>query len=123
MEKESRGRNVYGNDAGGTFAGAPFGVTKYNWEVFRWLVVDKGERSNGVGPCQLTYKGFFTDMERQGLKPYDVYDNMLYGFRLLRKYKDEGGSWQNAGTKYNGSSAYGKDCAGLVEKWRLRING
>ena len=122
MEKESRGRNVYGNDSGGTFAGAPFGVNKYNWEVFRWLVIVKGERSNGVGPCQLTYKGFFTDMESKGLKPYDVYDNMLYGFRLLRGYKNEHGSWAGAGTAYNGSSTYGREFADLVEKWRARIN-
>lgn len=121
MEKESHGRNVYGNDSGGTFAGAPFGVNKYNWVVFRWLVITKGHQSNGVGPAQLTYKGFFTDMESKGLKPYDVHDNMLYGFRLLKKYKRDKGSWQAAGTAYNGSSTYGRDLAALIEKWRARI--
>lgn len=121
MEKESHGRNVYGNDSGGTFAGAPFGVNKYNWQVFRWLVVSKGHRSNGVGPAQLTYKGFFTDMESKGLKPWDPHDNMLYGFRLLKKYKNEKGSWTAAGTAYNGSASYGRELADLVEKWRERI--
>lgn len=123
MEKESHGRNVFGNDAGGTFAGAPFGVNKYTWTVFRWLVLDRGGRSNGVGPSQLTYKGFFTDMESKGLKPYDVHDNMLYGFRLLKGYKDAKGSWAGAGTAYNGSSSYGQELDGLVEKWRQRVQG
>lgn len=121
MEKESHGRNVYGNDSGGTFAGAPFGVTKYNWEVFRWLVIAKDQRSNGVGPCQLTYKGFFTDMESKGLKPYDPHDNMLYGFRLLKSYKDKHGTWQEAGASYNGSASYGRAFAALVEQWKDRI--
>lgn len=123
MEKESRGRNVYGNDSGGTFAGAPFGVNKYNWVVFRWLVITKGARSNGVGPAQLTYKGFFTDMEAQGLKPWEPHDNMLYGFRLLKKYKNERGTWEGAGTAYNGSSTYGREFADIVEKWRRRVQG
>ena len=122
MEKESHGRNVYGRDAGGTFSGAPFKVNRANWVVFRWLVFSRGHRSNGVGPAQLTYPGFFTDMERKGLKPWNAEDNMFYGFQILRGYKDEYGTWERAGEAYNGSSAYGKDFAAVVEKWRRRIN-
>lgn len=125
LEKESMGRNVYGHDAGGALSGFPEEVNLYNFDVFEWLVFKKGQTSNGVGPMQLTFKGFFTDMKKQGLKPYDVHDNMLYGARLWLSYyrsaRDAGYSRDNAikkaGTKYNGSTAYGVALLLLMDKW------
>src|SRR5829696_7222924 len=60
--KESKGRNVYGNDAGGALSGYPYGVNVHNYRVFRWLVFDKKQTSNGCGNAQITYRGFFPDM-------------------------------------------------------------
>ena len=60
-------RNVYGNDVGGTFRGFKDPVTECNWRAFRHEVITNGRTSNGVGPSQLTFKGFFTDMESKGL--------------------------------------------------------
>lgn len=125
LEKESGGRNIYGHDSGGALSGFPKEVNQGNYEVFRWLVLTKGQNSNGVGPMQLTFKGFFTDMERGYLKPWDVHDNMFYGARLWRNYyrtyRDEGLSRDEsivkAGTDYNGSAAYGERLLILMDKW------
>jgi len=90
LEKETGTcRNVYGHDVGGALSGFPNPVTKDNYEVFKWLVFTKGQRSNGVGPSQLTFKGFFTDMESKGLKPYDMHDNIAYGVKLIQQYYRE----------------------------------
>jgi len=121
LEKESGGKNVYGHDKGGALAGFPGVVNAGNFEVFRWLVFDKGQTSNGVGPCQITFKGFFVDMESQGLKPWSPHDNMLYGFRLLKRHYDAGGSWVAAGTAYNGARSYGVDLDRKVTEWKKRL--
>lgn len=122
MEKESWGANVFGHDAGGAMSGAGE-VTLEKWREFRHLVVDLGHTSNGVGPSQITYSGFFPAMEHLGLKPYDVHDNMLYGLRLIRGYwLTHGHSWTAAGTAYNGALVYGQDLKVKVAQWHLRLN-
>ena len=129
LEKESGGRNVYGHDAGGALSGFPKPVNQHNYAVFRWLVFDKGQTSNGVGPMQLTYKGFFTDMENDGLKPWDVHDNMLYGGKLWTGYYraaraaglNVSEAIVKAGTRYNGSAAYGDRLLVIMDKWRDRV--
>jgi len=125
LEKESGGRNVYGHDVGGTLSGFPRGVSKDNYEVFYWLVITKAGRSNGVGPMQLTFKGFHTDMISKGLKPYDPYDNITYGAKLWRDYyrlyrtqgfsRDQ--SIKMAGERYNGAAEYGERLLVIMDKW------
>lgn len=132
LEKESGGKNEYGrSDApDAALSGFPKPVNKGNWEVFRWMVFDKGQTSNGVGPCQITYTGFFTEMEQAGLKPYDAHDNMLFGFKRLKGFHDQYRSWEKAGGEYNGGPAwehapdavaYGKDLAAKVAIWKQRF--
>jgi len=130
LEKETATcRNVYGHDAGGALSGFPGVVNKDNFAVFHWLVFDKGQTSNGVGPAQLTYKGFFTDMESKGLKPYDMHDNISYGITLIQSYyragrkagKSVDESLRYAGTKYNGSPAYGDRYLTIALKWKARV--
>lgn len=121
MEKESMGRNVYGHDAGGALSGFEQPVTRRNFEVFEWLVFDKGQTSNGVGPCQITWKGYFGAMRDAGLKAWDVHDNMLFGLRLLWHYYEASESWAVAGQRYNGAAAYGRDLAVKVLEWRKRL--
>lgn len=120
-EKESGGRNIYGNDQGGALAGFGKPVTEDNYAVFEWLVFTKGMQSNGVGPSQLTYKGFLTDMKAKGLRPWDVADNMRYGLERLWGYYGSTGSWRDAGTQYNGAYAYGVDLDAKVKQWRARF--
>lgn len=130
LEKETGTcRNVYGHDVGGALSGFPKTVNRGNYEVFRWLVFDKGQRSNGVGPSQLTFKGFFADMEQKGLKPWDMHDNIAYGVKLIQSYYQQGrdqGKTVNealryAGTRYNGASAYGDSYLQVALKWKGRV--
>lgn len=137
MSKESGGHNVYGHDRGGVFstsdgpvviAGVTYHrytdieVTALNYALFQWKVA-AGARSNGVGPAQITWPGFFPDMLEQRLKPWRVQDNMTYGLGLLALYKaKEGATWEDAGTAYNGSRDYGVDFHRLCRIWRTRLN-
>jgi hypothetical protein len=130
LEKETGTcRNVYGHDAGGALSGFPRLVNEGNFQVFYWLVFTKGQASNGVGPSQLTFKGFFTDMQAKGLKPWDMHDNIAYGIKLIQDYyragRDQGKSvaesLRYAGTKYNGASAYGDSFLAIALKWKERV--
>lgn len=130
LEKETATcRNVYGHDSGGALSGFPGLVNKDNYAVFRWLIFTKGQTSNGVGPSQLTFKGFFTDMEAKGLKPYDMHDNISYGIKLIQSYyragrnagKSVDEALRYAGTKYNGASAYGDRFLVIAQKWKTRV--
>lgn len=131
--KESGGRNVYGHDAGGALSGFPNNVTRDNFLVFRWLVIEKGALSNGVGPSQITYAGslkngrrdggYFREMESQGLDPWDVHDNMLKGLMILKgHYLRSGKSWRAAGTAYNGRTEYGIDLEKRIADWKSYLS-
>lgn len=124
FEKESGGRNLWGNDVGGMFADLPndWLVTKGAFEIFEFYVVTKQQTSNGVGPAQITWRGFFPDMRAKGLKPWVPHDNMLYGLQLIHDYKNvKGATWEDAGTKYNGARSYGEDFAEKVAEWKNRL--
>jgi hypothetical protein len=131
LEKESGGKNVWGNDAGGTFSGLRDLITESSWRAFRHEILVRGMRSNGCGPLQLTYKPFFTQMEKAGLKPWVIRDNMLFGFRLFLGYfkaqRAEGWSMKSSiirsGYTYNtggpvGGNGYGERLFELTVKWR-----
>jgi hypothetical protein len=123
MERESGGRNTYGADKNGMAEGFPDEVNEANYRLFIWMVAKKGRQSNGVGPSQITYRGFFPQMVAQGLKPWDPYDNMVFGMRLLAGYFKASDSWQKAGKKYNGSSAYGRGLVKQIAAWHARVGG
>lgn len=117
LEKESGGRNIFGHDPT-IFAGAGR-VTKRKYLEYR-AMRDRTGKSQGVGPCQLTWRGFQNKADALGGCWIPKY-NMQVGFGLLKEYHDTTGSWQAAGTKYNGSPEYGRDFATRVEKWRKRF--
>lgn len=131
LDKETDGRNIYGHDQGGAFSdptGANIEVTEANYAQFRDLVLVQHKTSNGVGPMQLTYPGFFTDMEKQGLKPWVPYDNILYGARLLGSYytaaageKTLAARVAKVGTRYNGNASYGDDLVKVALQWAVRL--
>jgi hypothetical protein len=123
IEKESMGRNVYGHDVGGVFSDLPatFEVNEGNFQIFEYYVVAKGHTSNGVGPCQITYRGFFPQMREERLCAWVPRDNMLFGMRLIKSLKTTYGSWEAAGTHYNGSATYGADFAKKIAEWKGRF--
>lgn len=118
IEMESGGRNVFGSDTGGMFKGQ--GVTQAKFEMMERNVA-AGGRSNGVGPTQITWKGFFPDARRRGLKLWEPYDNMLYGFDLANGYWKKYGNWVTVGTRYNGGADYGRRFAVKVKEWETRL--
>jgi hypothetical protein len=116
------GKNVYGHDVGGALSGFPGTVNRGNWEVFRWMVITQGLPSNGVGPAQITARSLLLDMEKRGLRPWVVEDNMRYGLELLwGYYQARRQSWVKAGTAYNGAVSYGQDLSKKVSAWRRRL--
>lgn len=124
IEKESGGKNIFGHDAGGAFHGGGT-VTEAKYKDFI-KQVRGGKTSNGVGPAQITWPGFFTEMEKQGLKPWVPYDNMKYGFSLMVDYlggKTTDAALRNAGKRYNGNGSYGDHLVEVVKKWRGRLSG
>jgi hypothetical protein len=137
LDKESKGKNIYGHDKGGVFnVAGEKQVTEGNFKEFYRRVVVNGETSNGVGPAQLTYRGFFPQMREQGLKAEVPYDNMLFGARLLNSYLARArrlhpgdvfrwaGTWYNAGPNATRlKQPYADDLAGLVSTWNGRVGG
>lgn len=138
VDKESKGANVFGHDVGGALSGYNGEVDESNYRVFLWLVGDSQHdqddrpvklNSNGIGPLQLTYPGFFTDMEAKGLKPWLASDNILYGARLLRQYLTEAPRKtmtteqriKAVGKRYNGSPLYGADLWRVAVLWFKRV--
>lgn len=121
LQMESGGRNVWGNDAGGVFAGSgDREVTEADYREFRRRI-DDGEPSNGVGPCQITHKSFFPKAEQQGLRLWVPLDNMVFGFGMLAVHHAATGSWRRAGTGYNGKASYGEKFARRVGEWQRRL--
>lgn len=122
LRLETGGRNVFGGDQGprpDVFAHAPGAVpilvTPERFLQLFNVVVLEGDVSNGVGPCQITYAGakhptgqrdggYFREMFARGLKPWDPYDNMLFGFEMLAKQLRVFPDLKTAGAHYNGGS-------------------
>lgn len=129
IEKESNGHNVYGNDRGGVYSvgdparPVPNVVTRDNFRAFEARVL-AGETSNGVGPAQITWPGFIRDAKNRGIRLWEPYPNMVYGFTLLRDYlagdySDD--SIRYAGKRYNGAAAYGDDLLVKARRWQSRL--
>lgn len=119
LEKESAGgANVFGHDPT-IYVGAGR-VTKKKYLAYR-RERDRTGKMQGVGPCQLTWKGYQDEADKLGgcWKPYN---NMLVGFRLLKSLRDSQGSWTAAGTRYNGASSYGHDLKVRIDKWHKRLS-
>lgn len=123
VQMESGGANVYGGDAGGYFSQTPRKrVTEANYAEFYDAVINKGKKSNGVGPLQITYKAFHPDAKAKGLELWKPEDNFRYGFALAESYRD-GSNWQYVGRRYNGKDSYGVTFARRVQEWEKRLAG
>jgi len=137
LEKETGTvRNVYGGDVGGALSGFKKTINKGNYDVFWWLAIEKGGKSNGVGPGQLTYKGYHTDMKAKGLDITDVYTNIKYSANVIFSYYKNArasglgvhDSIRKAGTLYNTGSSdgwqtngYGSRLLTIALKWKEQV--
>lgn len=123
LEMESRGKNIYGHDSGGIFANEATRnvvVTEENYTEFRRRLAE-GEKSNGVGPCQITWPGYFPIADARDLQLWRPLDNMIFGFQILADHYAKSKSWESAGTAYNGKSSYGVTFARRVLEWTERL--
>lgn len=126
-EHESGGKNVYGHDSGGAMCGAG-NVTRDNYATFLSMV-RAGHTSNGVGPMQITYPGYFKPNTAEVAALYDPYANFVFGLKIIKAYLNGNYSDANldaAGQKYNSGSAhgapgYGKITVALCKKWRALL--
>ena len=128
MAKESMGANVYGHDAGGAMSGAGE-VTQQNFTQQFLPAILSGAISNGVGPSQITYPGYF--VQNQNLAWWDPYTNMCFGFKLMAGYLNgdySDASLIAAGSTYNSGTAtgapwYGQSFDQLAVNWTNLLAG
>ena len=121
IEHESGGRNAWGGADGpeATFSGCPLPVTRDGYDLFFWLVVDRGRTSNGVGPAQITWRGFHADARARGYEIWRSADNIAYGLEhillpALADSEDRGEGWWGAFRRYNGSGPRAEEYADRV---------
>lgn len=136
VQKESGGQNIYGRDgkdtaSPGVYANDyPLQVTKENFTEFRAAVL-AGQKSNGVGPSQITYPGYWKQYPDYPF--WDVLANLKFGATLLMDLLDgdySDASISSAGAHYNGGTnpgskalAYGADLLAQTKIWRARLAG
>lgn len=122
IEQESMGRNVYGNDVGGALSGFPHEVNKHNYRVFRWLVFEKGMKSNGVGPAQITYRTYH---ESEDDELWDPLKNIRRGLTIFADWRiPHERSWFAAAGHFNGGNVpnmtYADEVRDKARAWRQR---
>ena len=134
VQKESGGQNIYGRDgkdtaSPGVYANDyPLQVTKENFTEFRAAVL-AGQKSNGVGPSQITYPGYWKQYPDYPF--WDVLANLKFGATLLMDLLDgdtSDASISSAGAHYNGGTnpgekalAYGADLLTKTNAWRAKL--
>ena len=108
LEMETAGRNIFGHDRGGALAdpdGKNIEVTEARFKKFLDLI-RSGHTSNGVGPMQITFPGFFPQMEQQQLKAWVPADNIMFGVSILAKTWTASQSVRKTAKAYNGGDSY-----------------
>lgn len=129
IAKESYGQNIYGHDSGGALSGAGT-VTQDNFTNQFMPLIKAGHTSNGVGPTQITYSGYF--LNNPSLAWWDPYTNMCFGFNLMKGYLNgnytdaalvAAGSTYNSGSATGSAATYGRTFADLAETWTQRLTG
>lgn len=130
VQKESSGWNVYGSDKDSSGnLGAMYGrgaVTETNFKNEFLPAVLGGALSNGVGPVQITYPGYFR--QQPDYPWWDPYFNCLKGFQIFKQYLDSGDSLYAAASRYNsgtatGAPAYAAEFVAFAETWKTRLAG
>lgn len=105
METGEYGANIFGHDVGGAYYGGGE-VTEAKFRDFYRLITD-GYTSNGVGPLQITYPGYFT--RDPGRAWWDPQRSAEVGCEIIRDLiRSEGDSYEDlrrVGSRYNSGNA------------------
>lgn len=107
METGEYGANIFGHDAGGAYCGGGE-VTEGKFRDF-YAQISAGATSNGVGPLQVTYPGyFFSDPDRAWWDPQASSEVACGILRdLIASEGDDYESLRRVGSRFNSGSAYG----------------
>lgn len=107
METGEYGANIFGYDAGGAYHGGGE-VTEEKFRDF-YAQISAGATSNGVGPLQVTYPGYFlNDPDRAWWDPRASSEVACGILRdLIASEGDDYESLRRAGSRFNSGSAYG----------------
>jgi hypothetical protein len=135
LAKETSGRNIFGHDHGGAFSdpdGKNIEVTEERYKEFLKLI-GAGKTSNGVGPMQLTYKGYHIgpqSLTTLGYKAWLPADNIRYGVgRILKpslaanlaKGQTLTQAFWNTAKAYNGNASYADDAQARAKVWKAAV--
>lgn len=107
METGEYGANIFGHDAGGAYCGGGE-VTEEKFRDF-YAQISAGATSNGVGPLQVTYPGYFlNDPDRAWWDPQASSEVACGILRdLIAAEGDDYESLRRVGSRFNSGSAYG----------------
>jgi hypothetical protein len=117
VQETGGGRNVYGHDPT-IFMGAGE-VTEANYAEYKALR-DETHLSQGVGPTQLTWKGYQDQADDLGgcWKPLV---NMIVGFGIIAGYRKAGLSWHDCWLRYNGAESYAVQMVSRQAQWKALL--
>lgn len=117
LEKESdKGRNIFGCDFGGSERIGRLPYCHDDVTELRARALRESGFSNGVGPTQLTFKGYI-DMARRAGGEWRPFINMRIGFRIFKNLARTHGSIWEAAKAYNGANTYADDFVNKRDKW------
>jgi hypothetical protein len=127
LEKESgKGRNIFGCDYGSCGDKPPY--CNQNVTETRARRLRASEFANGVGPTQLTFKGFVDTARKRGGE-WKPYYNMWTGFDVFQDCVSQAGTIQGGAARYNGgpnpnaqAQAYGRDFVAKRDKWERELH-
>ena len=107
METGEYGANIFGHDAGGAYCGGGE-VTEEKFHDF-YAQISAGAASNGVGPLQVTYPGYFFVAPDLAWWDPRVSSEVACGILrdLIASEGDDYESLRRVGSKFNSGSAYG----------------
>jgi hypothetical protein len=104
MQESGGGKNEWGHDPTIFIGGGDFGqpVTEESYTAYKALRDSTGQ-SQGVGPCQLTWKGYQDQADALG-GCWRPLPNMVVGFGIIAGYRADGLTWHETWRHYNAGS-------------------
>jgi hypothetical protein len=117
MQETGGGKNEWGHDptifiGGGTF-GQP--VTEESYAAYK-VERDATGKSQGVGPTQLTFRGYQDQADALG-GCWRPANNLVVGFGIIAGYRAKGRSWRDCWLGYSGGKESYADAMEVKHAW------